>query len=46
MVVLPGNEDETGMRQRREQGLVEAFVAQAPDEALDEAVLLWLAGAM
>ena len=32
------------MRQRAEQCLVEQLVAQAAIEALDEAVLLWLAG--
>jgi len=39
MIVPPRHEHEAGVRQRREQGLVEAFVAQAAVEALDEAVL-------
>ena len=43
VVMPPGIKHEPGMRQRREQRLVEAFVAQAPVEALDEAVLHWLA---
>ena len=43
IVVPPGHEHEAGMRQRREQGLVEAFVAQAAVEAFDEAVLHRLA---
>lgn len=32
-IVPPGHEHEAGMRQRREQGFVEAFVAQAAVEA-------------
>ncbi|KIT98651.1 hypothetical protein QU38_02935, partial [Staphylococcus aureus] len=43
VIVLPGGEHEPGMGQRREQRLVEAFVPQAPVEALDEAVLHRLA---
>jgi len=39
IIVPPGHEHEAGMRQRREQGLVNAFVTQAAVEALDEAVL-------
>ncbi len=39
VVVLPGVQQSAGLRQRREQGLVEAFVAQAAVEALDEGVV-------
>jgi hypothetical protein len=42
-VVPPGSEHGPGLGQRGEQRLVEAFVAQATIEALDEAVLHRLA---
>ena len=43
VIVPPSSQHEPGMSQRGEQGLVEAFVAQATIEALDEAVLHRLA---
>lgn len=44
VVALPGRQHGAGMRQRAEQRLVQKLVAQAAVEALDEAVLLRLAG--
>ena len=46
VVGSPGVEHGAGLRQRREQRLVQALVPQPADEALDEGVLLRLAGAM
>ncbi len=43
VIVPPVGQHEPGMGQRSEQRLVEAFVPQAAVEALDEAVLHWLA---
>jgi hypothetical protein len=41
---LPGGEHGAGLIERGEQGLVQALVAQPPNEALGEGVLLRLAG--
>jgi len=43
VVVAPGGQYRSSMGQATEEGLVETFVAQAPDDALDEPVLLRLA---
>ena len=43
-VGLPRSDQLAGMAQTVEQMLIEAFVAHASIEALDEAVLHWLAG--
>src|SRR6218665_2257101 len=43
VVLLPCDDFRPGLRQRREQGFVEAFVAEAAIEAFHEAVLHWLA---
>lgn len=44
VVMPPGGQHAPGMSQRSKQRLVEAFVAQATVEALDQAVLHWLDG--
>ena len=43
-ILLPGGENGAGLGERREERLIEALVAQPPYEALDEGVLLRLAG--
>lgn len=43
VIVPPGGENEPGMSQWGGQRLIETFVPQAVVEALDEAILHWLA---
>jgi hypothetical protein len=45
VVQTPAFEDPASLGQAAEQVLVQTFIAQAPDEALCEAVLQWLARA-
>ena len=44
VVVAPRRQGRASVSERGEQGLVEALVAQPPDEGLGEGVLLRLAG--
>jgi len=44
VILLPGGENGAGLGERREERFIEALVAQPPYEALDESVLLRLAG--
>ena len=44
VVVPPDRQSFSRMAERGEQRLVEQLVTQPPVEALDESVLLWLAG--
>lgn len=44
VVVPPRGEHRAGLSQRLEEGLVEAFVPEPPDEALGKGVLLRFAG--
>jgi hypothetical protein len=43
VIALPGDQHGACLRQRSEQRLVQAFIAQPSDEAFGERVLLWLA---